>query len=133
MVTAETRPGAANVKTEPSDYSPGKVAHWLINWGELRELAVPTVGAIPYDANSRCHSTAPHEDYPYCTTMVDIERAWANLPGGRWSLEHTIAEWVMHGYEIRTVEDILRIGHGSGQDAFRRACVEMAHYLGYEC
>jgi hypothetical protein len=103
---------------------------WVMRWRELVELALPTAGAIRYDAEAFCRSMGIHDCFAFCDVLADIERAWVHLRG-RWSLESLVIEYTMQGYELRTIEDCLRIRHGSARPAFQRACTTMAMHLGW--
>lgn len=113
-------------------YSPRTVAGWLLRWRELVELAQPTAGAVCYDArlSQQTPGRWPANPARYLEIMADIERAWVHLKG-RWSLESLVVEYTMQGYELRTIEDHLRIRHGTAKPAFRRACRSMAETLGW--
>lgn len=120
---------------EETFYNPGKVAYWLEHWADLTELAVPTAGTIRYLASESCDRHGfdnSCDPLHYLHIQTDIERAWVMLRSGRWSIEVVVTEYVMRGYGLRDIEYQLRIQHGVAEPAFKRACRQMAEYLGWQ-
>jgi hypothetical protein len=118
-----------------TDYSPGKVAYYIARWPELLEEAIVTPRSSS-QFSAEPGSSGNVNPFHAAIVVVDIERAWIQL--GRWSLEFQMVEWSMkrplstrHNNYLVSVADSLRVSLHDANNAYHRACRQMAETLGW--
>jgi hypothetical protein len=113
-------------------YSPSRIRYWWEHWKELKELAVPTAGAIRYDRVSKVPEGVRLSDpLRYSDVLLDLERAHVEL-GGHWSIEWQIVQWARRGWDLAAIAGELRVSVKEADCAFDRATAAMAETLGWK-